>query len=143
VSELFLQLRRNDWTTLRAFRGHNDAGRGCKLKTYVILITTRMLARMAARKKTAANGLISIDGPEPIEVADISTTDRLAADLVLAVTELADPRDRAVLFLYKIEGRDVNEVAQILNITESNVYTRCSRALEGLREVLRKEGVHV
>ena len=142
VSELYLILRKNDWQALRAYRGANDAGRGCKLAHYIHCIAARWLFRKMGKAVKDSQRLVSLDIMER-DVAASDTAGESAmtrADLVELATLLPDEMDRTVLLLYKIEGKEVSEVARLLNTSETNVYTRTSRAIQALRTRLATEG---
>ena len=81
---------------------------------------------------------------EDIPIPDeIDERRQLAADVIEAIMAMENPRDREALMLYKIEGRDVEDVASMLKTTPGNVYTRCSRAMESLRTILVEGKAHV
>ena len=56
---------------------------------------------------------------------------------VLAAVNHLDPRYRDVLHLYYYEDYDVKSISQLLQISESTVYTRLYRARELLKEILK------
>lgn len=154
ISELFIRLQHNNWKALRDFRGANISGGDCKLTTYISLIASRLLYRKSQSLK-------DFDRNAPLDEVEavVGTSRHLGFSLAVeetlmpelrlerrdvcrrimkAIQDLENPAERAVLLLYKIEGRSVHEVAQAMNTTVGNVYTRCSRALTKLESLLKK-----
>lgn len=141
ISELYLQIRAHDWQALRAFRGANDAGDSCSLTRYIQCIAARLLYRKMGKAVKESSHTVPLDWVEG-EVPDTHggvDTALAATDVMTAVLSLPDPVDRAVLIMYKLEGKAVGEVATLLGTSPSNVYTRCSRAISALRQALREE----
>ncbi len=60
---------------------------------------------------------------------------------VLALLASLDEKYRAVIQLYYIEGYKINELAQILGITQSAAKKRLQRGRELLREASEKEAI--
>ena len=140
VSEVYIRLRRNQWQALRDFRGSNDQGQSCKLTNYVLCIAARLLSRKMSKTVKETTGRVSLDelGDVPVPPED-SGHKITIPELVEMVMTLPDPVDRAVLLLYKVEGKSVEEVAEQLGTSPGNVYTRTSRAIKALRDQLRTE----
>ena len=135
VSELYMLLRRNGWRALQSFRGANTAGKSCELTHYIHVIAARWLSRKMGKTVKETSGRVSLDevGSDVAVPVPDSEPPLTMSELIETLMDLPDPIDRAVLTLYKIEGKPVAEVAQLLNTSTSNVYTRCSRALKALR----------
>ncbi len=141
VSEVYIRLRRNQWQALRDFRGSNDQGQSCKLTNYVMCIAARLLSRKMTKTVKETTGYVSLDelgGDVPAPEPDVDNRITITELIELVVT-LPDPVDRAVLMLYKIEGKSVEEVAEQLGTSSGNVYTRTSRAVKALRDKVRTE----
>lgn len=137
VSEVFRIFRQDDWKALRAFRGHNTAGRPCKLTNYVLCIASRMLARRLGNALKEMQWIQPLYEMEVENVPDPAVERQRVGDAVIeAILALDDPMDRTALLMYKVEGRDVGDVAATLKTSPGNVHTRCCRALKKLRELL-------
>jgi hypothetical protein len=138
VSELYLLLRANDWQPIRAFRGANTAGDSCSLVRYIQCIAARMLYRKMDKAVKENRQTVPLDWVEgDLPDARVGVDAALAAtDVMSAILSLPDPIDRTVLIMYKLEGKDVGEVAALLGTSPSNIYTRCSRAINLLRQTL-------
>lgn len=143
VSEVFLSLRRHDWKALREFRGANGTGKSCSITSYVVCIASRVLWKKMGKAVKESVWLVPLDEIErQKQPDDAEERRRQYAQLLEAVMALDNPSDRLALMLYKIEGREVEEVARIMETTPGNIYTRCSRALRRLRVLLDGEGSH-
>jgi RNA polymerase sigma factor (sigma-70 family) len=145
VNELFVHLRRNEWKALRDFRGANSAGRSCSVAHYVLFIAARWFQRKLTHAVKETAWLAPLDNLDEYCAvpADQEARQRLTEEVLEAVLGLENPSDRQALMLYKIEGRDVEEVARMMNTTPGNIYTRCSRAISRLRELIMQGEVHV
>ncbi len=141
VSEVYLILRNNDWKALRDFRGANQDGTSCKLTHYIFCIAARWLSRKMSRAVKESTWTLPLEEMDADQIGSVQadTPVLTAGELMDAVLALPDPVDRAVLMLYKIEGKDVDVVAKLLQTTPGNVYTRCSRAIRTLRQHFRVE----
>lgn len=143
VSELFIHLKKNDWKALRDFRGQNKSGRSCKLSNYISLIASRLLWKKMQRAVKDIDWILPLHEVDGWLISDESVErKRLVEYVIEAIMSLENPGDREVLLLYKIEGRSVHEVGEILNISSGNVYTRCTRALKNLRLLLEQGDVY-
>lgn len=144
VSDLFLHLKQKNWKAFRDFRGRNKLGRSCKLSNYVSLIASRLLWKKMEKATKDIDWISPLYEAEGLLIPDRAVErNQLIEYVIEAVMSLENPIDREVLLLYKIEGRDVKEVAKILNITTGAVYTRSTRALKNLRLLLEQGDVYV
>lgn len=143
VNELFIALSEQDWKALRDFAGQNQAGQSCRLENYISTIASRRLWKKMNQAVKDIEWILPLyedDDPQiPDEAAE---REQLASEVLQAIMAMKSPIERAVLLLYKIEGREVHEVAAMLNISPGNVYTHCSRALTTLRTLLKGGGDH-
>ncbi|MGB3641358.1 MAG: sigma-70 family RNA polymerase sigma factor [Rivularia sp. (in: cyanobacteria)] len=143
VSELFIHLHKNDWKALRDFRGKSKFGRSCKLENYISLIASRLLWKRMNLAVKDIDWIVPLYDVEGSLIPDNSVErQQLVESVIEAIMSLENIGEREVLLLYKIEGRSVDEVAEILNISTNNVYTRCSRGLKNLQVLLEKGGVY-
>ncbi len=139
VNDIVIILKRNDFRDLRQFRGL-DGATPCSLKTYISVIANRFLSRKL-RKFLQEKQSFGTQVPL-CEAIVPQKSDTTRTDILDDFDHLLSPREIAVLRLYKLEKRSVEEVAEILNITVANVYSICSRAIGRLRKILREEGYH-
>lgn len=143
VSELFIHLQKNNWKAFRDFRGESKSGSSCKLENYISLIASRLLWKKMNRAMKDIDWIVPLYDVEGWLIPDNSVERHQLVEFVIeAIMSLENIGEREVLLLYKIEGRSVHEVAQILNISTNNVYTRCSRGLKNLQILLEKGSVY-
>lgn len=143
VSELYIALSEQDWKALKDFAGQNQSGQPCRLENYISIIASRRLYKKMGQAVKEIDWILPLcedDGPQiPDEAAE---REQLASDVLQAIMALKNPTERLVLLSYKIEEREVHEVAAMLNISPGSVYTHCSRALTALRTLLKAGGDH-
>ena len=130
--EFFLSILRDDFRKLRQFRGE----RGCSLASWLRLVAARLTIDFLRQQ-----GLRTVEVPENLPSAEADPSDSLmdteqAARLTQALEELP-PRDRLFLEFYYRKGLSPEEIAAILKVSVSAVYTQKSRILAKLREILR------
>jgi DNA-directed RNA polymerase specialized sigma24 family protein len=58
--------------------------------------------------------------------------------LLNAIQKLSSPRDKFVVIAIEIEGYEVDEVANQLNVTKANLYNIKKRALDKLAKILKE-----
>lgn len=144
VNELFIALSEQDWKALRDFAGQNQAGQSCRLENYISIIAShRLWKKMNQAVKDIEWILPLYEDDDPQIPDEAAAREQLASEVLQAIMAMKNPIERAVLLLYKIEGREVHEVAAMLNISPGNVYTHCSRALTTLRTLLKVGSDHV
>jgi RNA polymerase sigma-70 factor (ECF subfamily) len=134
-------------TFLKAFKSLPNFDGRSSLSTWLYRIATNE-ALMVLRKRKVQ--FVSIDEPlesdeatqEPLEIVDfccLPEVEILSAEarrnLDQAIERLS-PNLRIVFLLRDIEGLSTQEVAQVLNLSETAVKTRLSRARLNLREQL-------
>ena len=134
-------------TFFKAFRGLPNFDGRSSLSTWLYRIATNEALMLLRKRKVQ---FVSIDEPldtdeveqEPLEIVDwccIPETELLSAEarrhLDQAIESLS-PNLRVVFLLRDIEGLSTQETAQVLNLSETAVKTRLSRARLFLREQL-------
>lgn len=74
------------------------------------------------------------------DIKELGVTDENDAQVLVLLTSLEE-KYRAVIQLYYIEGYKINEISQILSITQSAAKKRLQRGREMLREMSEKEAI--
>jgi RNA polymerase sigma-70 factor (ECF subfamily) len=98
------------------------------------LAFNRLALRSSSESELSSQLVLpAADVESPVEGAAASERERL---LHAALGALA-PRDRAILTLRHIEERPVAEIAEILDIPEGTVKSRCHYAMHRLRSALQ------
>jgi len=130
--EVFLSLVQNDFKKLRQFRGD----RGCSLASWLRLVAARLTIDFLRQQRPP-----TVEVPDSLPSAQPDPSDSLAdneqsARLSQALEGLPT-RDRLFLEFYYRKGLPPEEIAAILKVSVSAVYTQKSRLLAKLREILR------
>lgn len=133
--EFFLSLIQDDFKKLRQFRGD----RGCSLASWLRVVASRLtidfLRQQGAPSVEVTESLRS-DQPDP----PASLIDFEEEKLLSKALQGLPPRDRLFLNLSYRKELLPEEIAAILHVSVSAVYTQKSRIRAKLREVLRKTG---
>ena len=130
--EFFLSILREDFRKLRQFWGD----RGCSLASWLSFLAARLTIDFFRNQRPPTvevpDSLPSVQ-PDPSDsLMDTEQASRLSQAL-----EGLPPRDRLFLELYYRKGLSPEEIAAILKVSVSAVYTQKSRILAKLREILR------
>lgn len=142
MSEVYILLHQAEWKALRSFRGRSLDGQSCSLKSYVVCIASRLLWKRMEKcvHEDRKREEFALEKGPAQALDDSNHLHR--SDILNTIMQLEDPKDRAVLILYKLNGLDPEEVARQVGIRTENVYTRSSRALKKLRQSFESEKVH-
>jgi RNA polymerase sigma-70 factor (ECF subfamily) len=131
--EFFLAVIRDDFKKLRQFKGD----RGCSLASWVRLVAARLTIDFLRKEEVSpietSNGL-SVDQRGSLD----SLIDEEQERLLSQALETLLPRDSIFVDLYYRQGLPPEEMAKILGVSVSAVYTQKSRLQDKLRETLRK-----
>ncbi len=137
--EFFLSLIRDNFVKLRQFRGE----RGCSLASWLRVIASRQTIDFLRKRATSANAAknatatLSSDHPDP----STSLIDQEQRRLLFQALQTLPPRDRLFIDLYFRQVLPPQEIAAILRVSPSAVYTQKSRILANLRETLKNLGL--
>ena len=104
---------------------------------YAALDARKAEARRRRHERKAAAMTDTQDPP-----ADLKAWEAVAPDLDEALASLAS-KDRRVVVLRYLEGRELDEVAAITGTTRDAAKQRLHRAVERMREFFRSRGIHV
>ena len=97
------------------------------------IVVNASLDRLRRNAARPASSLDGVDVPTVVDEADRTST-RLD---VMAALQTLSPGQRAAVVLVHIEGMTVAEAADVLELPEGTVKSRCSRARAQLAQVLR------
>lgn len=138
---VFLLLLERQCKRLRQFRGKN----GCSLRSWVRMIAVRtVIDHLRSRKDAlshsdaldAASLLLNLPGDlvDPVDLLDrAQQMDRVREGLRSLV-----PRDRLFIKLHCFKEMSIQEVAEVLGVSENNAYTIKHRALKRLKAFLKQ-----
>jgi RNA polymerase sigma factor (sigma-70 family) len=111
---------------------------GAWLKQIVVYKSIALLKRRKISFADLQPETATMADEEPIDEAEIEYN---VAAIKKAINELPDGY-RAVLSLYLLEGYDHEEIADIMQISQSTVRTQYKRGKQRLLQTLKKENVH-
>jgi RNA polymerase sigma factor (sigma-70 family) len=129
-SEILIILKKNDFHVLRLFRGF-EPNKSCTLETYISVIANRFLAKKLKKflkEKRYKNTRITT---YKTFVGNYDEKMIVELDDLLRVLS---SNEKKVIDAYKLSGMSVKDVAGILGMTETNIYTIYSRAIKKLRK---------
>jgi len=133
--EFFLAILRDDFRKLRQFKGD----RGCTLASWLRVVAARLTIDYLRSEKTQKIEISdNVPGDEP-ETLD-SAIEEEQAQALFRVLETLPAKDRILIDLYYRQNLSPEEIAKILRVSVSAVYTQNSRLKAKLREILRKSG---
>lgn len=119
---------------ISALRSVERFERRSAVRTWLYRIVVN--ASLDRLRRNAARPTAPLDGVDPAHPVDDTAraTDRMD---VMAALQLLSPGQRAAVVLVHIEGMSVAEAADVLELPEGTVKSRCSRARAQLAEILR------
>ncbi len=134
--EFFLSLLRDDFKKLRQFRGD----RGCSLASWLRVVAARLTTDFLRKRepsKVEFTATLPYDQPDPSNSLIDQEQERSLSQILQALPS----RDRLFIDLYFRQSLPPEEIASILRVSVSAVYTRKSRVLDKLGELLKKTQV--
>ncbi len=126
-------------TFIEAFRGLAGFRGGSRLKTWLYTIQYRVVGRiLIARGREVAAGETLADRPHPVSSAAMAEAETRAwvEDVLEGLTE----RDRMVLLLTYWEDLTLKEVADVLQVSETNAKVLLFRARQRFKAVALSAG---
>lgn len=143
-NSLFLALIENNNKKLKQFEGKND----CTLSSWIRLITVRRTIDFLRGQKPMASldeedeesrslmGTIPDRSPSADDQLELSESENLIQE---AVEELPSS-DKLFMELYYRKELSPEEIAGILNVSVSTVYSKKNRVREKLKKILKDKG---
>jgi len=126
----------------KAYRSLRTFKPGAKFSTWIFAITYHACCdRLARRKRYSNEGL-----PERADTAAGPESQAVASDeaqRLRAAIDALPEKYRAVITLYHLQGRQYDEIAQVLGIPMGTVKTHLFRAKEQLRRILTESAAGV
>lgn len=133
--EFFLSLLRDDFKKVRQFRGD----RGCSLASWLRVVAARLTIdhlRKQEPSKVEFTATLPHDQPDPSNSLIDQEQERSLSQILQALPS----RDRLFIDLYFRQSLAPEEIASMLRVSISAVYTQKSRILDKLRQTIRKTG---
>ncbi|HOF58469.1 MAG TPA: sigma-70 family RNA polymerase sigma factor [Syntrophorhabdaceae bacterium] len=145
-NSIFLSLMENNYKKLRQYRGIDN----CSVSSWVMVITTNFTINHITRRKT----YVSLDAEDPDKGQ--SALEALPDDSELPLERLNDkeqvnllqelmseliPNDRLFLKYYYEDELPPEEIASIMHLTVSAVYSKKSRIIDKLRNIAKERKI--
>jgi len=126
-------------TLMRIAAGLSQFEQRSSIKTWSFKIATNVAIDFLRKtKKTSIFEFINEDDEPHFDEDDKLVLDEMN-QCIRDVIESLPPDYRAALILYNLEGKSINEIAKICNITIATAKIRIHRAKERLREAMNRE----
>jgi RNA polymerase sigma-70 factor, ECF subfamily len=127
-AEVFLAIIRDDFATLRQFRGQSS------LATYLTVIARRVVVRELLRR-TAANGSANAVVPANAVGGDGAKTEQQVSDRdeVERLLGKLDGHEATIVRMYHLEGKTYQEISTATGMAENSVGPALSRARQKMR----------
>lgn len=129
-------LREYDWSVLCAYDGRKT------LTSYIITMTARMLAKRRKEQLNLQGREFPLDNRQTDIEASLETCSSSKTEQTRLLFELLDTlpdRERRVLVYFKLYGYSAQEVAELMNTTQDNVYNLSKRAIQKLQKKVQHE----
>ncbi|MEW6109630.1 MAG: sigma-70 family RNA polymerase sigma factor [Nitrospirota bacterium] len=144
-NNVFLSLMENDCRKLKQYKGTN----GCSVSSWIMVITTNITLNFIMRKKSH----ISLDDaeddskslretiadPQPSVIDQVEDSERMV--LLKELIEGLSANDKLFLQYYYIEELPPEEIAEIMSITVSAIYSKKSRIIEKLKKIAKRKNL--
>jgi RNA polymerase sigma-70 factor (ECF subfamily) len=130
AAEVLLQIVARDYAVLRQFRGHSS------LATYLTVIARRICVSELSKRAAAREAQPKVDGRLVAEIEEPPKA-QIGLESLEEVQKLLGKlpaRDRQVVRLYYLEGRNYEEISTELNMPINSIGPILSRARNRLRK---------
>ena len=141
-NSIFLLLMENNYRKLRQYKGIDN----CSVSSWIMVITTNFTINHITRRKT----FVSLDSQDPEKgqsaleaLPDDSAlpserlTDKEQANLLQELMSELKPNDKLFLKYYYEDELPPEEIASIMHLTVSAVYSKKSRIIDKLRNIAK------
>ena len=144
-NNVFLSLMENDYRKLRQYEGRN----GCTVSSWLMVVTTNFTLNIIKRQKSYipiddatgdSMGVIEkISNPQPQPEEEL--TDVEYGKILKELIKGLNTNDMLFLKLYYEKELPPEEIAEILNLTVSTVYSKKNRVREKLKKIAKKKNI--
>jgi RNA polymerase sigma-70 factor (ECF subfamily) len=144
-NNVFLSLMENDYKKLRQYEGIN----GCTVSSWLMVVTTNSTLNIIKRQKSYipiddatgdSMGVIEkISNPQSLPEEEL--TDVEYGKILKELIKDLNTNDRLFLKLYYENELTPEEIAEILNITVSAIYSKKNRVREKLKKIAKKKNI--
>jgi RNA polymerase sigma factor (sigma-70 family) len=129
---------------LKAYQNLEGFEEKSRFSTWLYTIAYRAAIDMARKKRLPANSIdddasfLQLEDEVFATPVEQMQDEDLQAQLAVAIDKLK-PDDAAMITLFYLQEMSVKEIAEIMNLTITNVKTRLHRLREALREILSRQ----
>ncbi len=145
-NSIFLSLIDDDYKKIRQYKGIN----GCTVSSWIMIISTNTtLNLMKKRNKpdtsiddsSEENKAIidTVADPQPSVIEQIAESEQ--AELLEKLMEGLNPNDRLFLKYYYEDELPPEEIAEIMNLSVSAIYSKKSRIIDKLQKITKKKKI--
>ena len=133
ITEFFLHLQANDWKRLKTFQPEYN------LTTWISVVSYRFFKNY----KDAVidfRGVVTISDKWDLQTEEwvYQSDTSLKKDIMKAINQIKNERDRQIAVLLLLEDRAVDEVARQFEVTVDYLYTIKNRIIKALRVLLKE-----
>ncbi len=145
-NNIFLSLMENDYRKLRQYEGRN----GCTVSSWLMAVTTNFTLNIIKRSKatyipiednTTDNMDVIEKVSNPQQQPDEELSERENKEVLKELINDLNANDMLFLKLYYEEELPPEEIAEILNLTVSTVYSKKNRIREKLIKIAKKKNL--
>jgi len=131
INEFYLFLSRENWKLVQQFEGRSKFTTWLSVVAVRFFVKNRKLLIVSQENSTPYTDSVT---NIPCKSTHSNLVEKM--DVINAIQKLTSSRDKFVLMCLEIEGFEVEEVAQQLNVTKANLYNIKKRAIERLSKIL-------
>jgi RNA polymerase sigma-70 factor, ECF subfamily len=144
-NNVFLSLMENDYRKLRQYEGRN----GCTVSSWLMVVTTNFTLNFIKKQKQhipiegnttdSINIIESVSNPQPQPDEELSKKEY--EEIFKELINDLNTNDMLFLKLYYEKELPPEEIAEILNLTVSTVYSKKNRIREKLKKIAKKKNI--
>lgn len=142
---IFLSLMENGYKKLKQYKGIN----GCSVSSWLMVVTTNFTLNYFKRQKpyvpledTTGNNMSVLENiPNPKAQPDEKLAEAEHGEILGELIKDLNANDRLFLKLYYDKELPPEEIAEIMNLTVSAIYSKKNRIREKLKKIAKKKKI--